>query len=366
MKNTVKKEIKSILIIGSIGIGNLLLFSSALKLLRKGFPGSKISIVVLKSSFKELYENDDNVDEIIIIPTERKVGLLERLKIIKTIRAVKPDLCITTFPANRMEYNLLAFLSGAKTRIAHRYNLKYLRTLSFLQNNLVKVEVGLHDLEQNLNLLKPLGMGYDNNDKFLFMPLSGSDRNFAEAFLKEKEVKKEDIVIGFHPGSSFERGMFLKRWEEEKFARLGDKLTKDFQAKIVLFGGKEEEQIKINIQKSMMYSAINVTNVSLGQAAALLGRCTLFITNDSGLMHIAVSQGVKTIALFGPTDQTRTAPYGESHVVIRRGLECSPCWSIHNLGVGNVNCIHEENICMRHITVDEVYQAAKKIIGEKV
>ena len=102
-----------------------------------------------------------------------------------------------------------------------------------------------------------------------------------------------------------------------------------------------------------------VHGLDLLSTAALVGRCALFITNDSGLMHVAVAMGVRTIAIFGPTDPGRTAPYGKDDVVIRTGIDCSPCWSIHNLGVGNVNCIHPENRCLTELPVEHVKKAVE-------
>jgi len=357
-----KKNVKSILIIGSIGIGNLILFSSSLRILREHFPHSKIIVIVLKSVFKYIYENDNNVDDIIVIPTERKVGIIERVNIIKAIRSKKPDLCITTFPANRLEYNLLAFLSGAKIRIAHKYDAKYVRAFSFLQNRKINVMVGIHDLEQNLNLLIPLGIDYTDKDKKLFMDISDEDIGFAEKYFKDNNIGNNDFIVGFHPGSSHERGMYLKRWDEEKYAELGDRLMKGYNAKIVIFGGNEEAKIKNTIKELMENTPLMVDNLSLGKVAGLLSRCHLFVSNDSGLMHIAVAFEIRSVAIFGPTDPSRTSPYGKEHIVVRKELPCSPCWSIHNLGVGNVNCIHPTNLCLKDLSVEEVFQVIKEIV----
>ena len=359
MQNIDKKKIKKILIFGSIGIGNLLLFSPALKIIRSQFPESKIVMVVLKKSFALLYECEPDVDEVYILDVGMVKSIKEKIKALIDLRKLSPDLTVTTFPANRFEYNLIPFLTGAKYRIAHRYSQKKLRNLSFLQNKRIKVNNSLHDLEQNLNLVVPLGLDADSIEKKIYMNITSEDGEFAGDYLKNNNLSEKKL-IGIHPGSSKERGMDYKRWPSEYFAELCDRLYTDFGYITLIFGGNDEEELKQQVYKSMKNKAFLVEQMSLKKTAALISKCDKFITNDSGLMHIAVAVDVETFALFGPSDPGRTSPYGEKHRVIRLGMNCSPCWSIKNLGVGWVKCIYKNNLCMKNLTVDYVY---KSILG---
>ena len=364
LKEIDKNKIERIMILGAVGIGNLLLFSPALKAVRREFPNARITLIVLGDSFKYLYEDSDEVDEIMVVEQKKYPQVTDKIRLILQLRKKKFNLSITTFPSNRFEYNLLPFLSGAKYRIAHKYPLKYLRSLSFLQNFKVEVDMNVHDLEQNLNLLKPLDID-SVIEKKIFFKISNDNRKKALEVLHERGLNDNKTILGFHPGSSVERGMYFKRWEAEKFAELGKRLIEKFGLNILIFGGQEENTIKEDIQCLIGDGSFVVSELSLKDTAALIEKCRLFVSNDSGLMHIAVAVDVKTIAIFGPSDPLRTAPYGNEHVIIRKKVECSPCWSIKNLGVGKVKCRYNQNICMEKIEVDEVFDAVCKFLGNK-
>ena len=359
MQEIDRNSIKNILILGCIGIGNLLLFSPALKIVRRDFPNAKIIMVVLKKAFSYLYESEPDVDLIHVLDVNEVKTISEKIRSILALRKFKPDLTITTFPANRFEYNLLPFITGAKYRTAHKYRQKKLYNLSFLQNQRIRVDEELHDLEQNLNLVIPLGLKADSIEKKIYLNVPSEDVQFAEKYIKDNGLSDEKL-IGIHPGSSNERGMGFKRWPAENFAELCDKLYTEYNYKTMIFGGKDEQEIKIRIYDLMQNKPVIVEQYSLKQTAALISRCSKFITNDSGLMHIAVAVDVPVIALFGPSDPGRTAPYGKKHKVVRLGIDCSPCWSIKNLGVGNVNCKYNDNLCLKNMSVEFVLQ---KITG---
>ena len=98
MKKISNKNIKNIMILGSIGIGNLLLFSPALKLIRREFPDAKITLVVLKEAFKYLYENSDEIDDIMVVEEKKYPYLKDKIKLALELRRKKFNLSITTFP----------------------------------------------------------------------------------------------------------------------------------------------------------------------------------------------------------------------------------------------------------------------------
>ncbi|MCH7781455.1 glycosyltransferase family 9 protein [candidate division KSB1 bacterium] len=360
-------RIQNILIIGSIGIGNLLLFSSTLRRIRRRFPEARITIIVLKEGFREIFKSDPSIDEIIVLDVKKVKTFSQKITFLKDLRKTDYQLCITTFPANRLEYNALAFFSGAKWRVSHKYNSKKIRSLSFLQNVRIPVDKKLHDLEQNLNLLKAFGLKPEAVDHELYLSLDEKAHDNANRYLKQKTEAGEQF-IGIHPGSSVERGMILKRWSIEKFAEICTWLTGETNAKILLFGGQDEEGLRKDIAEKADGKPLVVTGLDFQSTASLIGKCMLFISNDSGLMHVAVSMGVPTAALFGPSDPGRTAPYGAKHKVIRTGIECSPCWSINNLGAGSVNCIHPENLCMTQLSLEivknDVGSMLKKLFRE--
>jgi ADP-heptose:LPS heptosyltransferase len=100
--------------------------------------------------------------------------------------------------------------------------------------------------------------------------------------------------------------------------------------------------------------ALSVEGLTLRQTAALIARCKMFVSNDSGLMHVAALSGVPTVGVFGPTDDTRTAPWGKGHLVVRKKMECCPCWTAAHVGVRQA-CRYGDFRCLRDLTPEEVF-----------
>jgi len=225
---------------------------------------------------------------------------------------------LTAFPANRMEFNVLSFLIGAKRRIAIRYQVGHYETLGFFKPNPWKSLKIITTLTKNLSLLGPLGVNkllYAEKD--ISWNVRDDEIAYAEDFLSKQQLTPQAILIGFHPGCNPAQGNILKRWPTAYFARLGDVLQEQFGAKILLFGDQSETSLKEAIRQAMKYPPIIPDNRPLLSIAALIKRCHLFVTNDSGLMHVAAAMGVPIISLFGPSDPRRNAPYGDKHTVLK-------------------------------------------------
>lgn len=346
----------NIVVISLAGIGNTLLATPAIELLRKRSPEAQITLLVSDKVYGEVVEGSPYVDEILVF--ERKdiiKKLIEKLRFILMLRKRRFDVSITGFPSNRMDYNLFAFLIGAKRRITHKYRVGRFSTLSFLQNVKVPAIYGKHDVEQNLGLLRPLGINPLDGNGNLIMWVTDTDKEHAREFLLKNNIAEDEIVIGMHPGSG---GQIAKRWAKEKFADLGDALCKKYSARVLLFGGPDEAALKQDIFTLMKNKPILVQG-TLKETAAVISRCNLFISNDSGLMHIATVMGVPTIAIFGPTDPQRTRPWGEKNTIVAKEMPCSPCLKYPFFNTNSsIEC--QEAKCLSQITVDDVIQAIEK------
>jgi len=346
----------NILILSLSGIGNTLLFTPTLKSLWERIPHAKITLLVLKKVFGELIAGSPYIYEILAI--EDNKNAIQKIRFLLGLRKRKFDVSITVFPSNKIEFNLLAFLIGAKIRITHAYSFGGLRTLAFLQNRRVLVLEGKHDVEQNLELLRPLGMNPDQLDKELQLSIGSSDEEYAGEFLSKNDLRDEDIIIGIHPGSG-EGGQEAKRWNKEKFARLGDMLSERWKAKILIFGGSNEVKLKDSIFGLMRNRPILVDG-TLMQTAAIIRSCHLFISNDSSLMHVAATVNVPTIAIFGPTNPQRTAPWGEKHVVVSKNLSCSPCLA-YPFGTTEATIRCSKRDCLGKIDVQDIMEIARSL-----
>jgi lipopolysaccharide heptosyltransferase II len=138
-----------------------------------------------------------------------------------------------------------------------------------------------------------------------------------------------------------------KLWSEQKFAELADRLIQEKNAVIIFTGSSDDRAVIARIVSMMKQEAENwAGETTLKELAALASLSNLFITTDTGPMHLAAAAGAKVVALFGPTAPWRTGPYGASHIVVSKALECSPCFQRK---CGDVQC-------MEAITVEEVLE----------
>ncbi len=199
--------------------------------------------------------------------------------------------------------------------------------------------------------------------KRLFLNSSNESEKFVDEFLEKNGVNGGDILIGFQPASSRPD----RRWSSDSFAKLGLELVKKYGAKIIIFGVPSEKDVGDEIQSKMNNSlnppllkgeskgVINaVGKTSVRELSALLKRCHVLVTNDTGTMHIAAALGTKVIALFFAHALVHeTGPYGEGHIILQADIPCSPC-SHHT------NC--KNPVCKDYIAVEDVLTAVEIIM----
>jgi heptosyltransferase-2 len=273
------------------------------------------------------------------------------------------DCSINFYPSNRRDYNLASFLAGCKTRIGHRYVLRDLQELNFLKNKTVKEDDSLHNVQENLRLLQFLGIK-ETTPYSLKIYLTQEEKTFAHNLLHERSIDTK-LLIGLHPGTSSFKNHDKKRWPEASFSRLIDMFSVEVKNSVfLLFGGPEEQSLrdvitgKISDQKSVL----SVNPVSLRQAVSLMARCTLFISNDSGPMHMAAAVGVPIAAIFGPTNPAWVKPWGVKNRVVRSELSCSPCF---RYSPKPLECIQKIDFaCLKEISPDDTLLACLELIKE--
>ncbi|MDP2959798.1 MAG: HAD-IIIA family hydrolase, partial [candidate division Zixibacteria bacterium] len=178
---------------------------------------------------------------------------------------------------------------------------------------------------------------------------------WANNYLLESGVKKDEVLIGIAPGAKWE----TKRWDKEKFSLVAKNLSQDLSAKILLVGDKNDQKLIENIEDNVgIDKVIQAVGLPLNRLVALVERCELFISNDSGPMHLASASGVPTIGIFGPTHPgLGFSPEGLEDKIFFAGVECSPC-SLH----GEKECVKESRFCMSNIKPEEIIEEAKKMI----
>ncbi len=205
-----------------------------------------------------------------------------------------------------------------------------------------------HELEYALDLVRYLG--FEPEDKTLFMPIKPESEAWAEELFKQEGIKKADRILAIHPAASCPS----KVWPNERFADVADRLIEKFGFKVLVIAGPKDLALSGDVIKHMHHPAANLSGkASVSQLASILKRCNLFISNDSGPVHIAASVGVPVISIFGRNQKglspKRWGPTGKKDKVLHKEVGCIECLA-HN-------CV-KEFACLKAISVDDVVNIA--------
>ena len=345
------------------GIGDALMFTPSLKLLKEAYPDSEIHALVMFKAVKDFYERNSSINEVIHFNFLYE-GFIKSLKFILSLRG-KYDISINVYPSNRKEYNIINYIIGAKRRAAVKYLQRDYQNLGFLNNATILENDSLHNVQTNLKLCEKLTNLNLRNELPLEFPLTDTDFSFSADLLARLNITSTDLVIGFHPGSAILKNHINRRWEPEKFAELGKKLIEKNKAKILIFGGPTEDELKETIVEQIRLSnAFAVSSHNLTESAAVMKRCDVFVTNDSSLMHIASALQSKVVAIIGPTNPNYIYPWKTDHKIVSLNLDCAPCFIY---SPRPLICFRDDVKfkCIKELDVERVYKAVEEFINLK-
>ncbi|MGM0442130.1 MAG: lipopolysaccharide heptosyltransferase II [Elusimicrobiota bacterium] len=336
-----KRGINKILCISTTGIGNMVLYTPVIRTLDSRFPGAEITLLCSSREAGAVLEDSNIVDKIIVLDKSKAKNYFT---VLKKVRRENIDMVIGSYLDRSFKVGVFAWLTKAYIRVGYRKGLQ-----KFFYNYLTDLRTHEHEVNLNLDLLKPVkGEQVINEPVF---KLTDENLKFADNFLESGSE-----YFGFHPGAGSQiGGGRIKRWAPERFAEVADKLNKKFNSKIIIFGGPGEEDLSQKVENYMKSDAVNaVGKFGLKKTAALIKKCRLFVTNDSGLMHIASAFKVPVAAIFGPTLPWKNHPWNTRYRLIRKKLECSPCYN------KKINCYNQK--CLDNITVEEVYKECTELL----
>lgn len=343
-----KKEVQNICIFQTSFLGDSVLTTPLIQKTAKLFPQAKI-FVVTRPSNVEIFQNLKEVHKVIV---DNKKGWGKIFGVFKTAKAIKAcNIDVILVPHRSFRSALTAKLSGVKVRIGFTNS-----EGRFLFTKTVPFTWMIHDAERNLYLLQGI---VNENFKSANLNMQGAGENAEESvsqMLKEAGAEGKTL-IGVHPGSVWP----TKCWPLENYAKLIGRMEKELGVVSVIVGGKTDLDLSEQVCRLSQAHPINfATKTTLTELMALMKHFKLFITNDSGPMHIATAFGVPTLAIFGPTTkELGFFPYGEGNKVVEvKGLPCRPC-ALH----GGKKCPLGHFKCMRDITVDEVFDSAKEMLN---
>lgn len=340
-----------LLVLPLYGIGDTLMTTPAIEVLKKSIDCRIVNLCMFKSTY-EVLKNNPYIDELIYFPFLEK-GILNSLRFIFSLE--KFDVTINFYPSNRKQYNILSFLTKSRIRLGHRYLKRDLRELNFLKNKTIKEDPALHNVEENLRLIELLGAKVSKPGK---MKIYLTEEEIEEGKKLVNELSKKPVKVGIHTGTSSFKGHRQKRWQKEKFLELINSLP-DFD--FFLFGGKEEkEENEFIFNNAKFNNVILIQDKPLRLVASMIAQMNAFVSNDSGLMHLAVAVGVSVVAIFGPTNPAWVRPWGVKHKLLRVELPCSPCFYY---SPEPLKCKAHRNFqCLREISVKMVKDALLDVI----
>jgi heptosyltransferase-2 len=339
--------VNRILVRGVNWVGDTVLTYPAVQQLKTLFPHSQLAILV-SGPLVYLWKTFPYVDEIIPFQKKRGIGSFrEDLHLSQSLKERNFDLSIILPRSFRSAFQI--YLARIPIRIGYQDEGRSF----FLTHGIHRTEEILrsHRVQYFQKLIEPLGKVESLLTPRIF--LREEDRGWAEQMLKDSNLLDGRPLIGMNPGATY--GL-AKCWSPDRFGELGQRLCLKWEATLLLFGKEEEKSIAEETLRTPGTRGIDLTGkTSLLQLAALLERCRLLVTNDTGTMHVATAVGTPVVALFGSTDPLVTGPWGEGHVVVKKDVPCSPCLK---------RVCSTDHRCMELITVDEVEEAADKKLRE--
>ena len=340
-----KKQIKNpknIAVIKLWALGDSVMSLPMIKSLKEEHPHSKITVIT-RDKNAHVYENQNFIDKIILFEPRNLKKILNLFK--------KFDLSIDCEPYLKIS-GLFSWFC-AKNRIGFSHTIR-----SWLYTHPVKFNDKQHQVLTYMDLIKKLGIN-NSPKKLVKLPYSVGDKKQINELLKKQSISKNDKIIGFCIGTA--ESAKHRSWPAENFAKLADKSIEKKKAKIIFVGSPGESKQIEKIRSMMRLSSINLAGkTSKTSLFYLAERCNLFISNDTGPMHVAAAQGTKTIGLFGPNLSVRFAPFGKNNVSVEKNLSCRPCINVHK-GELPSKC-KNKRYCMNLISVNDVYKEVNKLI----
>jgi lipopolysaccharide heptosyltransferase II len=273
---------------------------------------------------------------------------------IRAVRAGRFDVVVDL--QGLLRSAVLGGMSGAPVRIGFANGRE--GSPWFYTDRIPVPAASIHAVDRYLLIARALGAEPDKPGPSAFpLPHDAGAEAKMDALLAAVDVQMGTVLVALNPSARWP----TKRWPAESFAAVGDRLQQQVGVRVVVVGGAEDRPVVEAMMRAMRTAPIDLAGkTTMKELIALLRRLQLFITNDSGPMHLAAAVGTPVIVLFGPTDPARTGPYGDGHTILRSGIPCSPCFSRRCM-----NAVTME--CMTAIHPQQVIESATKLLkGEEL
>jgi len=334
---------KKILIFNVNWLGDVLFSTATIRNIRRNYPDSFVACIIPSRCYPILKGNP-HLDELIIFDEkERQRSSLAKLRFVQLLKTKKFDVVFLLHRS--FTRALICRLAGIPQRVGY-----YTKKRGFLLTKRIKpvARDALHRIDYYLNIIEKAGLKVE--DRYLEFFIDDKDVKFVDEFLNKKSIGKDGFLVAINPGGNW----LPKRWPEVNWAILADKLITEFGARVIITGSYTDIYTAQKIRDLMKEKPIIASGVfNLKQLGALCKRLDLFITADTGPLHIANALGAKRIiALFGPTSPEITGPYPlKNTAILSKDVGCKiPCYV--------VRC--KDNRCMKAVTPEDVIEKIRK------
>jgi ADP-heptose:LPS heptosyltransferase len=330
------KNKKNILIVLPGGIGNAIMFTPTFQSLINYFENSNFYLLTSQQSADLVLKKSKRLKKIFYYNSKSKVSFLKLL--LQILFFFKFDLYISSMGISNFKNGILALFSKSKIRCAES---------SLFINYQSDFDIANHEVVRNLNIIKKI-VPEKYTEKFLQFYYDETDISESEKIEFDNKLSQYKLLIGLHLGSN--DILKAKRWPLQNFQNLITRILRSYEnTGIIIFGGKNEVEYAKELNQTGIINLVGKT--SLQTAGLLIKKCAVFISNDSGLMHLATSVGTFVISIFGPTIIEKNRPYSDNSIVISKKFKCQPCYKYNQ----SINCKYNFK-CINNITEEEVFE----------
>ncbi len=344
-------KLRKILVINLGGMGDLLLSSPALKSLRSAYPEAELSFLVSSKAAEAARRLKLAYRVFIFYPQSFWWIIFRGIFLLWSLRKEGFDLAVNmrtiASSLSALKMRLLLDLINAKITAGR----DTLGRAGFLDIKISESEYGdKYERDYDLALIEALGVkAGDNRVEF---SVTAFEQDKVASMLNQGGFKKDEVLVGIHPG-----GQQSRRWPLKYYQGLLRSLSSLPGIKFVITGNAKEAGLGAYLAASFPANTINLSGaLSLGELAALIKRCALYICNDTGSLHLAATQNVPILCVFGGGSLTRFDPRKlcAFSCVLRKPVNCAPC--------NRTFCLSKK--CLRLITVEEAAIQARRILKQ--
>ena len=338
-------QISKVLIRAPNWLGDAVMFAPSLAAIRHTFPHWHLTLLA-KPDPAALFEASLDIDEVIIY---RDPGIHSRWRgikrLAKTLQDRKYDLAVLF--QNAFEAAIVVRLAGIPFRLGYDTDGRgWLLTHPIARPPHIK----RIPLVQYFNELLAV-FDITPKTKTPLFHITREEDAHATVMLQDRGIRTTDLLIGLNPGSGHGTA---KQWSFRRYAAVADRLVDSTGSKIIILGGPGEEKLGLQVAEAMNAPSVVLSGeTSVRELLALLKRCRLLLTNDTGPMHVASALGIPVVAIFGPTDPLATPPIGTNHALVVTELECSPCL---------LRVCPIDHACMNGIDDQKVFRTAMTLL----